>query len=54
MAEDLEVKSFYLLENIKVKVGKSGYLEGSIGYQDRGIRKIGSGSTQKNFTELLL
>ncbi|KAF8495300.1 hypothetical protein JB92DRAFT_1118906 [Gautieria morchelliformis] len=54
MAEDLEVKSFYLLENIKVKVGRTGYLEGSIGYQDRGIRKIGPGSTQKNFAELLL
>lgn len=54
MADDLQVDCFYLLENIKFKIGSAGFLEGSIGYQDRGIRKIGPGSNQKNFAELLL
>jgi hypothetical protein len=53
MADDLEVNSFYLLENIKFKMGNGGYLEGSIGYQDTGIRKIGPGSAQKNLADLL-
>lgn len=53
MADDLEVNNYYLLENILIKMGHGGYVEGSIGYQDTGVRKIGSGSTQKNLAELL-
>ena len=53
MADGLKVDSGYLLENIRIKMGNGGYVEGSIGYQERGIRKIVSGSTQKNLAELL-
>ena len=53
MADGLEVNSGYLLENIRIKMGNGGYVEGSIGYQERGIQKVGSGLTQKNLAELI-
>ena len=53
MADGFKVNSGYLLQNIRIKMGNGSYVEGSIGYQERGVRKIGSGSTQKNLAELL-
>jgi len=55
MAEDLEVHSIYRLENLRLKKKETSglYLEGSMGYQDRGILKLGQSSTQENLKELL-
>ncbi|KAF8590032.1 hypothetical protein K439DRAFT_1628241 [Ramaria rubella] len=53
MVDDLEIHGYYLLENLRVKDTPMGYIEGTIGYQDRGIRKIGLSSTHQNFAELL-
>ena len=37
MADGLEVNSYYLLENIRIKMGNSGYVEGSIGYEEMNV-----------------
>jgi hypothetical protein len=56
MAEVLEACDLYLLKNVRLKKRDTSgrCLEGSMGYQDRGIHKIGQGSTQENLQELLM